>query len=816
MNNSFFEVLKDEFADLYNMGKYIEENIYTNSSAAITKSRLFAEKLLINVAEIEELYYLKTVPQYERIRELHKEGIISDKILSEFDFIRITGNKAIHEGTNNDIEYSVKIYKKLYVIVKWFFETYASNHEEIVPEYEPAKFPNRDGFNLDQIDNIIKRKIEEYIESSNKKKLVQEKGIERDASLVGEELEIEEAAMKILGYEYTDKILAEDTKDIDEEIIINSNNTNINEEEKKYIYTYKKLKGSYLLNELSKLSESAKEAVESCTELDTFKKYLHVDRNIQNELLELIKEANNSEQSQLVLLCGSVGDGKSHLLAYVNEEYKEIISNFKIHNDATESFDPSQTEIETLKKVLSGFSDKNIEKTNEKLILAINLGVLNNFLQADGVKEEYTKLIEFINNSNIFNQEKISKSSSSNNFKLVSFGDYNIYELTAEGPKSKYIKSLLYKIVDKNDNNPFYNAFRKDIEEKLDSPVIENYKILSIEGVVDKVTQIIIKAMVKNKRILGTRELLNFIYELIVPANIDEFDITSSSIDYIDAILPNMIFNSKERGALLKLISIENPLGLRHEKLDQLIVTLNIASNLKHILSQYFDDSTCEIIEVILGDIYSLNDVSEALRQKYIDTIIRFAYILGNEAIQEIFEDSAYNDYMKYLYYYNCGMGKEYKIMFDEVENAIYKWNGSPKKHYIYLNEKLENFNVAEQLKIKATNKKGMCEKFSSECLERFKSNITLGYEIVGRELYETLDVDYQLYKKIVEVNNGYHVTKNDKEQGVLFVEFIDKLLLNGNMENELLIEDKRNNRKFSLIYENDFDEEFIFERMES
>ena len=35
-------------------------------------------------------------------------------------------------------------------------------------------------------------------------------------------------------------------------------------------------------------------------------------------------------------------------------------------------------------------------------------------------------------------------------------------------------------------------------------------------------------------------------------------------------------------------------------------------------------------------------------------------------------------------------------------------------------------------------------------------------------------------------------------------------------MENELLIEDKRDNRKFSLIYENDFDEEFIFERMES
>lgn len=28
MNNSFFEVLKDEFVNLYNIGKYIEENIY--------------------------------------------------------------------------------------------------------------------------------------------------------------------------------------------------------------------------------------------------------------------------------------------------------------------------------------------------------------------------------------------------------------------------------------------------------------------------------------------------------------------------------------------------------------------------------------------------------------------------------------------------------------------------------------------------------------------------------------------------------------------------------------------------------------------
>ena len=81
------------------------------------------------------------------------------------------------------------------------------------------------------------------------------------------------------------------------------------------------------------------------------------------------------------MLCGSVGDGKSHLIAYLNSNHPEIMSNFKIHNDATESFDPDKTAIDTLAKVLNEFDDNHIDSSNEKLILAINLGVLNNFME---------------------------------------------------------------------------------------------------------------------------------------------------------------------------------------------------------------------------------------------------------------------------------------------------------------------------------------------------------------------------------------------------------------------------------------------------
>ena len=148
-------------------------------------------------------------------------------------------------------------------------------------------------------------------------------------------------------------------------------------------YKFEKLKESYLLNELSKLSASSKEVVESLEEMDCFKRYMHVDRTIQHQLCEMIERSSEADGSQLILLCGSVGDGKSHLLSYLKSQNKELLDEFEFHNDATESTDPKLDEIETLQQVLEDFSDENINKSTKKLILAINLGVLNNFIESE-------------------------------------------------------------------------------------------------------------------------------------------------------------------------------------------------------------------------------------------------------------------------------------------------------------------------------------------------------------------------------------------------------------------------------------------------
>jgi DNA phosphorothioation-dependent restriction protein DptF len=141
-----------------------------------------------------------------------------------------------------------------------------------------------------------------------------------------------------------------------------------------------------LLEELKKLRESSKSAVAQGTysNLNRFKKYLHIERDVEKKLKNIISKASGSDKAQLLLVCGNVGDGKSHILSHLHDELKSIISQFTIHNDATESHNPNESSNETLYKLLQGFKDDKIGASKDKIILAINLGTLSKFIEEYG------------------------------------------------------------------------------------------------------------------------------------------------------------------------------------------------------------------------------------------------------------------------------------------------------------------------------------------------------------------------------------------------------------------------------------------------
>ena len=267
-----------------------------------------------------------------------------------------------------------------------------------------------------------------------------------------------------------------------------------------------------LLEELKKLRESSKYAVAQGTysNLNGFKKYLHIERDVEKKLKNIISRASERDNAQLLLVCGNVGDGKSHILSHLHDELENIISEFTIHNDATESHNPNESCNVTLYKLLQGFKDEKIDTSKDKIILAINLGTLSKFIEEFG--DEFKILKEYISSTKILDTDLIHDDEFDNksNFHHVNFTDYHMYSLTENGPTSKIISTLLEKIVSNNKANTIYKAYleyKKNNTDKIYCPIQYNYEFLFSENNRIIVSQLIVKAIIKSKKVTSIREL---------------------------------------------------------------------------------------------------------------------------------------------------------------------------------------------------------------------------------------------------------------------------------------------------------------------
>lgn len=83
--------------------------------------------------------------------------------------------------------------------------------------------------------------------------------------------------------------------------------------------------------QLSKLRKSSAESVENTNAFNHFKEYLHVERHVEIELRKLLCSVNEKQGKCLVLLCGSAGDGKSHLISYMkNSDTEGLLDGYHV------------------------------------------------------------------------------------------------------------------------------------------------------------------------------------------------------------------------------------------------------------------------------------------------------------------------------------------------------------------------------------------------------------------------------------------------------------------------------------------------------
>ncbi|MBY8961806.1 DNA phosphorothioation-dependent restriction protein DptF [Flavobacterium sp. D11R37] len=533
-----------------------------------------------------------------------------------------------------------------------------------------------------------------------------------------------------------------------------------------------------LIQQLQKLKESSRYAIAQGNkyDLDDFKNYLHIEREIEKQLKETIVRSSHSDRAQLILVCGNVGDGKSHVLSHLHKSVPEEISKFQIYNDATEAHNPMESSNDTLYRLLADFKDVNLERSKLKVIVAINLGTLSKFI--DTYQDEFHKLKEYIAKEQILDTTiKVNSNADlDSSFLHVNFTNYHIYTLTAEGPISETISELLSKIVAENSGNEIFRGY-KEVRDNPDfrkCPVKMNYEFLFEQKNREIITKLLIEAIAKNKEIVSVRSILNFIYDLLVPIQLansnalDQLNIIKNidTDELLSCLIPNYIFEHPDLSPLFEMLSELDPCIGRSDTMDELLLSLQSIDNPVAYFEAHIEDRSFKDPFIAVD----IKKVNPTIITRY---FIRLLYFQHPDLV---YKGSYFQEYMENLYHFNRGNHEYLSKLYSLVETAIKRWHGDPKKgDKIVLKAGrtqikyriFKDFSIDVDPYIPEDLGQSVLHQFSQEFIVSYKNTTEQNESI-------KIGIDYSLYRTLKMISKGYRPNKKDNNNFVYFVHFIN------------------------------------------
>ena len=546
------------------------------------------------------------------------------------------------------------------------------------------------------------------------------------------------------------------------------------------------MSGCNFISKLNKLRKSSSDSIDNVDSFDGFKEYMHVVRDAEKDLKAVLRQVNVGTKKTLVLLCGSAGDGKSHLLSYLkNSDTENLLENYIIHNDATESNAPEKTAIDTLCEVLSGFKDNNLDSPGKNIILAINLGVLSNFIESP-YGEDFKSLKQYVFNANIFSSKVNERGYDPNSyFQHISFSDYHMFLLEKDGINPEYINALFEKIVSQNESNPFYASYKEDCSScPLSSkcPIKKNYEFFMDEKVRRYIAMLLVNVIVREKEILTTRELLNYVFDILVAQDFDFARFQKSSVnvskylkEYLGCIMPTILFDCDDVTSIMNKTHKYDPLLDRDEAADDLTIEYYVADDVSNTIKKLLVDSPYvdifndkSVIEIINTD--------RALKSKLFNVLVRTKAItmgmVSGDSIQK---------YVRDLFSYNAGKVSKLSNLYSDVEDAVTNWCGNESEGNICIDDQHKEFALYENIKFEAFLD-NMPHETSEDRLNRFLPYIIVEFQDASGKPIR-LDVDYSLYELIGKLKKGYVQTAEDRNNHADFISFITKILKTGSAD---------------------------------
>lgn len=562
------------------------------------------------------------------------------------------------------------------------------------------------------------------------------------------------------------------------------------------------------VSELSKLRKLSMESVESTASFDDYKKYLHVLRSVESDLRNLLSKVNAVNKKTLILLCGSAGDGKSHLISYLsNADDAHLLDSFELYNDATESSAPQLTSIDTLAEKLAPFNDENCNTDDGfKMILAINLGTLNNFIESEKGKS-FSILKKYVEAYDIFSIDICPNSYHDNSvFQHVSFSDYQIFTLNEDGVGTAYLEELFEKVFRQTDENPFYKEFCSNDSCTLcqKCPVRHNFEFMLNPAHQKAVINKIVEVVIKDKAIVSTREVLNLIYDLLVHPDFDYNAMCRAAAsevkyltEYIHCTTPMLMYEFDDISPLINTVR-------KHDRLKERQAEIDVDMTRFHSLENIYESFTkathgtpfAKLNETTR--IANLGGIKSELKKLVYRFIVRICDLKGE--ILGTTQQELFDEYIRYLYWQHSGNERKLLKLYEATQRAVLNWDGKFDSDTICIDDSNDKFWVLEQLHVSPCPYEHKSE--TGEVL-RFSTTLKLRFKKDGSDTQTAeISMDYALFEMISAMREGYRPTVQDKNQHTDFVSFVQRLIEFGNKASRISLVPKDGEQSCKIVFE--------------
>ena len=533
---------------------------------------------------------------------------------------------------------------------------------------------------------------------------------------------------------------------------------------------------SHLLEVFEHLSQHSMHSVQTGRALNDLDEYLHVERPVERRLMEKMDEIDQVGGG-IILLVGSAGDGKSHLISKVREQYDWSDSCF--YNDATASSSPNKTAIDTLKEALRDFEDSSIMTTTRKLVLAINLGKLNAFIEDEYVIEHYNEIVKGV--TPVFKGDDTASPIENERIKYILFTEEQMFEFNVNEPseypvRTPFLSSLLDKITAPVVCNPFYKAYKEDVDDGISpkDPLVINYELLSIPEIRTTICMTVIEAIVRYKLNITPREFLDFIYAIMVFPHYHDYE---EKRDFFDSLLPNLLY-SGGKNIIKKAVANLDPLKYSSTDHDK---QLSVLFTSHEIPQNYLPISVLGLLPTSLlnrtNEFYCNNGRDIENTTKF---VFRLKHILSYHS-----ESVVYKSFLSIL----KGVFKKdihaMQDVYNVVSKAIPRHYGSyyGKSNMIPLNIQGGRYRLFAGLSLKP---EPINANFNNANPSKFFMKFDLSWRFPDGNVKLTLD--YPLYCYLFELNKGKLALSYENEKDLAFSRFVRQLMGKCNCEQSLTV----------------------------